>query len=50
MKTKRWLLVSLLLATTIATASCAGLGVGGPGAEDTFKVAYVYVGPVGDLG
>jgi basic membrane protein A len=44
-KMKRWLLTGLLLATTIATASCAGLC-----AEETFKVAYVYVGAVGDLG
>jgi basic membrane protein A len=50
MKVKRWLLTGLVLATTIATTSCAGLSPAGPAAEETFKVAYVYVGAVGDLG
>lgn len=50
MKRKRWLLTGLLFATTIAIASCAGLGAGGLGADETFKVAYVYVGAVGEVG
>jgi basic membrane protein A len=50
MKAKRWFLTGLLLATTIATASCAGLRTRGRGAEGTFKVAYVYVGAVGEIG
>ena len=50
MKTKRWLLTGLLLATTIVIASCAGLRTGVRGGEETFKVAYIYAGAVGDLG
>jgi len=50
MKTKRWMLTTLLLTISTATASCAGLGVGDQGGQETFKVAYIYVGPVGDLG
>jgi basic membrane protein A len=50
MKRKRCLLAALLLVISIAAAGCAGLRPVGGGADDTFKVAYVYVGPVGDLG
>ena len=50
MKTKRWLLTGLLLATTLATTRCAGLRTGGRGGEETFKVAYIYAGAVGDVG
>ncbi|MGD9029913.1 MAG: BMP family ABC transporter substrate-binding protein, partial [Anaerolineae bacterium] len=48
MKTRRWLLAGLLLAMTITTASCARQRT--RGREGSFKVAYVYVGAVGDLG
>jgi basic membrane protein A len=50
MKVKRWLLTGLLLLTPIATASCAGLPMGGRAGEGTFKVAYVYVDAVGQVG
>jgi len=55
MRMKRWLLAALVMAISIATLSaatvgCANLGIGALGGDDTFKVAYVYVGPVGDLG
>ncbi|MFO7741808.1 MAG: BMP family ABC transporter substrate-binding protein [Anaerolineae bacterium] len=50
MKTKCRLLTGLLLATAIATASCSDRGTGGLGAEETFKVAYIYVGAVGEIG
>ena len=50
MRTRRCLLTVLLLVMSIVTASCAELGDIGLGTEETFKVAYVYVGPVGDLG
>jgi basic membrane protein A len=50
MKMKRWLLTDLLLATIIACTGCARSGAGNLGAEETFKVAYVYAGAVGDVG
>lgn len=50
MKTKRWLLTGLLLTTTIATASCAGLGAGRQDDEETFTVAYLYAGAIGEIG
>ncbi|MGD8966761.1 MAG: BMP family ABC transporter substrate-binding protein [Anaerolineae bacterium] len=49
MNKKRWLLTALLLVVSLATVQC---GAGGPGEaeQEPFKVAFVYVGPVGDLG
>ncbi len=46
---KRWLLVALLVTFSLVTVQC-----GGPAEEaqpdEPFRVAFVYVGPVGDLG
>jgi len=50
MRMKHWLLAALVLTMSVAVPGCATLGLEGPGGDDTFKVAYVYVGPVGDLG
>lgn len=48
MKNRRWMLSTLLIILALLTTQC-----GQDAAETTdepFKVAYVYVGPVGDLG
>lgn len=46
MRRKRWLLTALLIVVSLMAIQCAG-----PAPEtESFKVAYVYVGPVGDLG
>ncbi len=50
MKMRRWSLAVLLLTMSLAAISCSGLGTGSQEVEETFKVAFVYVGPVGDLG
>ncbi|HEU0165877.1 MAG TPA: BMP family ABC transporter substrate-binding protein, partial [Thermomicrobiales bacterium] len=34
----------------VAAVAASGLKATGAGAQDTFKVAFIYVGPVGDLG
>jgi basic membrane protein A len=49
MTKQRWLLIALVLIMSLATVQC---GVGGPGEaeKEPFKVAFIYVGPVGDLG
>jgi len=50
MKTqKRWLVSILLLALLVGSVSCAA-PTEEPEPEEAFKVAFVYVGPVGDLG
>lgn len=46
MSRKRWLLPVVLIVASLITIQCAG-----PAAEtESYKVAFVYVGPVGDLG
>jgi basic membrane protein A len=46
MRRKRWLLTALLIVVSLMAIQCAG-----PAPEtESYKVAYVYVGPVGDLG
>ncbi len=50
MKKRRWFAIALLLTMSIVAVSCAGLEIGEQEAAETFKVAFVYVGPVGDLG
>lgn len=48
MNKSRWLLTILLIICTVLVAGCGGAK--GPSAENPFRVAFVYVGPVGDLG
>ena len=50
MKLSRCLLLALVLTVGATMVGCSSLGVGDQGTDDVFKVAYVYVGPVGDLG
>jgi basic membrane protein A len=47
MKKQRWMLSTLFLIVALIAAGC---GSDAPTADDPFKVAYVYVGPVSDLG
>ncbi|MGC9399062.1 MAG: BMP family ABC transporter substrate-binding protein [Anaerolineae bacterium] len=48
MKHRGWMLSSLLIILTLLTTQCGGIA---PEAEkESFKVAFIYVGPVGDLG
>ncbi|MEJ5310960.1 MAG: BMP family ABC transporter substrate-binding protein [Anaerolineae bacterium] len=44
----RWLLSVVLIICTVLVAGCGGAKR--PSAENPFRVAFVYVGPVGDLG
>ena len=44
----RWLLIVLLIICTLLTTGCGGAK--GPSADNPFQVAFIYVGPVGDLG
>jgi len=46
---RRWLLTALLLTVSLTTVQCA-IAIPGGAEKDPFKVAFVYVGPVGDLG
>jgi basic membrane protein A len=48
---KRWIWIALLAVLSLIATQCITVEVEEePAAEETFKVAYVYVGPVGDLG
>ncbi len=48
---KRWIWIALLAVLSLMATQCITVEVGEePAEEETFKVAYVYVGPVGDLG
>ena len=48
MKKRFWLLSTLLILLALLTTHCGQPGAETP--EEPFRVAYVYVGPVGDLG
>jgi len=50
MKSKRWLLSTLLIVLVLLTAQCSQQEEVMETPEEPFRVAYVYVGPVGDLG
>ncbi len=45
---KRWTLTVLLVALSLLSVQCGGPG--GQAPQETLKVAFIYVGPVGDLG
>ena len=45
---KRWTLTVLLVALSLLAVQCGGPG--GQAPQENLKVAFVYVGPVGDLG
>ncbi len=47
MRKRLVMLISLVMVLILTMAGCADAG---PSADEPFKVAYVYVGPVGDLG
>jgi len=48
MKNSRWILSTVLIILTLLTTQCGQEVAEAP--AEPFKVAYVYVGPVGDLG
>lgn len=50
MKNRRWLLSALLIILTLLTTQCGLEEQLGESPDEPFRVAYVYVGPVGDLG
>lgn len=45
---KRWILTALLVLVSLLLAQCGGKPTAAP--TEAFRVAFVYVGPVGDLG
>lgn len=49
MKRRRWMLSTFLVLLALMTTQCGPQGIG-PAEEEPFRVAFVYVGPVGDLG
>ncbi len=49
MSHKRWMVLSLLVLVAMFLPACGGTGGGGKAGEP-FKVAFVYIGPPGDLG
>ncbi len=50
LKQRRWTLIALFVLVGALLAGCGGDTVEVEPTEEPFRVAYVYVGPVGDLG
>jgi len=50
MKRYIWMTVSLVLIAAMLLSGCGKKATTGGTAEDPYKVAFIYIGPPGDLG